>query len=51
VAMMSAVEPCRTWVARGNRQSKLVFPRKCGHGERRGLLVSLDGDFGFGNDH
>ena len=22
VAMMSAVEPCRTWVARGNRQSK-----------------------------
>ena len=22
VAMMSAVEPCRTWVARGNRQTK-----------------------------
>jgi hypothetical protein len=22
VAMMSAVEPCRTWMARGNRQTK-----------------------------
>src|SRR4029453_11432894 len=32
------------------RHCILVPPRKSGRGERRGLLVSLDGDFGFEND-
>ena len=39
--------PGRRALSRDN----LVFPRKSGRGERSGLLVSLDGDFGFENDY
>ena len=40
VAMMSAVEPCRTWVARGNRQTKqLELKLVSGKCEREGAAL------------